>query len=247
MEFKEKLVTGISIAAFCISVFSTVSGQMNSTDERKRTVRSQLTDVLGKLSILQLDAIKLQREAKGDDQHLQQIKEVLGQQNGFLIDQAVFLSDQIPSLTTTYELNTIALANANAGNFLVAEKYYKRAAEIAPTNLYKSMALRSYAAFLYPQARIQEGRQLFRQAIDTLKGEDNLVRFTNGLTYQLWAVQELNFAHSMEKAKEYFETARREYSTIDAELTRKNALASLDSVRSQFGLPQDPNPGLQAQ
>ena len=234
MQIKDKLAIGLSIAAFCISIYSTIAGELRSTEERRRTIRSQLTDVLGRLEALQLDAAKLQRDAKGDSEYLQQITGALQQEKGFFIDQAVFLADEIPNLTTSYELNTIAVANAENGNLMVAEKYYKRAIDVAPTDLYRSMAMRSYAAFLfYSPTRIDEGRELFRKAIETLKGEDNFIRGTNGFTYQMWAVHELRFAHSPEKANKYFDAAKQEYSAISADAARNAALWSLEAVRRQ--------------
>lgn len=244
METKDIISLSLSIAAFGLSIYATITAQKKSIDERQRTLRGQLTDVLGKVTALQLEAAKLQHEAKNDQEYLLTVRNVLGQQNGFLLDQAVFISGQIPTLVTTYELNTIALANAEAGNLLLAETYYKKAIDVAPNSLYKSQATRSYAAFLYPQGRLKEGREQFRKALDLIKGEDNLDRATNGYTYQMWALAESNFARSPEKANQYFESARKEYASIDVDFIRNMALASLDAAQrfpaSQQLLPNSP-------
>jgi tetratricopeptide (TPR) repeat protein len=223
-----------------------LTARRKSIDEGQRTIRGQLTDVLGKLTALQLEAAKLQHEVKDDRDYLFYVNNVLGQQNGFLLDQAMYLSKQIPSLVTTYELNTIALANVNAGNLLQAEEFYVKAIEIAPSEIYEALSVRSYALFLYPQGRLQEGRQQFRRALDLIKGEDNHVRWQNGLTHQLWAVSELNFARSPERANEHFENARNEYASIDAEAIRNQAFASLDAARRSPG-SQPPMPNISLQ
>ncbi|MSV28470.1 MAG: hypothetical protein EXQ52_06965 [Bryobacterales bacterium] len=233
------LPTALSAAAFCLSVYATVTAQRQSSDERRRTIRGQLTDVLGKLTVLQLEGAKLQHEAKSDQDYLATVRGVLSQQNGFLLEQAVYLSDEIPSLVKTYELNTIAVANATAGNLLLAEKYFKSAIKASPNPLYKSQAVRSYAMFLYPLGRLSEGREQFRKALAILKGEDNLVRSTNGQTYQMWAVSELRFAGSPERANEHFENARREFVSIDAEAVRNMFLASLNAATGLI----PPHPG----
>jgi len=230
METKDLLTLIISIAAFCLSIYATVRTRRKESDERQRTVRGQLTDVLGKLTALQLEGAKLQHDAKDDPNYLQAVGNVLGQQNGLLLDQAVYLSDQYPSLVTAYEFNTIALANVNAGNFLLADKYYRHAIDGATPDIYKSQATRSYAVFLYPQGRLNEGRENFRRALDLVKGEDNFARWTKGFTYQMWALSEYHHAHSPERANEYFENARKEYASIDAEAVRNNAIASLDAA-----------------
>ena len=56
----------------------------------------------------------------------------------------------------------------------------------APSDNFLALATRSYAAFLFPQRRSEEGREQFRRSIALLKGGDNLVRLTNGVTYQMW-------------------------------------------------------------
>ena len=233
MERKDLITLSLSIAAFLLSIFATYRTEKKAREERQRTIRSQLTDVLGRLTDLQLDLAKLQLEAKNNREYFVAVNSVIAQQNGFLIDQAVYLSEQIPQLVTTYEVNTIAAANANAGNFIVAERYYQNAIKISPNALYKSLAVRSYAMFLFPQGRIKEARDQFRAAIDLLKGEDNAVRSTNGFSYQIWAQNELNFARSPERANEYFEKARNEYASIDVEFMRNMALENLDAARNQ--------------
>lgn len=244
METKDKVTFGLSFVALILSIYATIVTQVASSDDRKRTVRSQLTETLSKLTSLQMDGLKLQRDAQGDPQYLQMVNSVLGQQNGFLVDEAAYLADQIPNLTTTYELNTIGAANANAGNLLVAEKYYKRAVDVAPTDLYRAMALRSYAAFCYPQGRLQDGRKLFQQATEVLQGQDNYVRFTNGTTRQMWAIQELLFAHSPEKAQEQFNAAQKDFEAVDIEAMKAGLLAGLESSRKLGVMPPVPGTGV---
>jgi tetratricopeptide (TPR) repeat protein len=222
----------ISVAALGLSVYATITAQKKSLDERTRTIRTQLTDVLGRLTSLYIEAAKLAHEAKDDHQYLDSLSTALNQQNGFLLEQAVYLSKQIPALVTTYEFNTIAVADTNAGNLIRAEDYQRRAIDVAPTDLYKSQAVRGYAVFLYPQGRLNEGREQFRRALDLLKGEDNLVHSTKGYTYQMWALNERHFARSPERANELFENARKEYGAIDVEFVRNYAIARLDTVRT---------------
>src|SRR5450432_1059654 len=191
MDYKDLASNGLALLALAFSSYATFKAERNSREERKRTIRGQLTDVLGKLTSLNIDGAKLAHEARGDKGYAELIGGALSQQNGFLLDQADFLSEQIPSLVTTYEFNTIALACVNAGDTIRAEKYHRRAVAVAPPGLYKSQATRSYASFLFGQGRAKEGREHFRLALKLMKGEDNLTRWTNGTTYQWWARCEL--------------------------------------------------------
>jgi len=231
MATKDILSLVISLIALTLSLVATYRGEKKAKLERQRTIRGQLTDVLGKLTSLQLEFAKLQKDAAGNPEYVSAVSTVMGQQNGFLLDQAVYLSEQIPELVTTYELNTIAAANSNAGNFLVAERYYQKAISMASNNLYRALATRSYGMFLFPQGRLKEAREHFRAAIELLKGDDNLVHSSNGYSYQLWALHEFNFARSPERAHEYFEKAMQEFSSIDVEFMRSKALEGLANAR----------------
>ena len=237
METKDLAAILLSVLALGLSVYATITAQRKSVDERMRTIRAQLTEVLGKLTSLNIEGAKLQHEARNDHQYLTLVNAALGQQNGFLLDQAVFLSEQIPTLVTTYEFKTIAMADFQAGNVLRAETHQLKAIAAAPTDLYKSQAIRGYAFFLYQLARISEGREQFRRAVDTLKGPDNLVHLSNGYTYQMWALNELHYARSPELASEYFENARKEYRAVDVEFLRNKAMADLEAARTT---PQSP-------
>lgn len=157
----------------------------------------------------------------------QAVSSILNQRNVFLLEQAVYLTEQVPKLVTAVEYNTLAGANANAGDVFTAEKYYLKGIARSDGAFYKSIALRGYAAFLFPQRRFEEGRALFKQAISLLQGGSNQVRFTNGYTYQMWAWNELHNAESIERARQLFESAASEYTGIDNDKVSSDALAGL--------------------
>ena len=162
----------------------------------------------------------------------------LGQQNGFLLDQAFYLADQIPRLATTYEFNTIAGASFAAGNAMAAEKYNLKAIEVAHSEVYKAQATRSYAVFLFSQRRFVEGRAQFNKALALLKGgSDNLSRQTNGITYQTWAWNEQHLALSAQDANSLYDKARVEFSGIDVEFLRGSLLQGLEAVKGLGSLP----------
>lgn len=139
---KDKVALILSVLAFAISIFATITTEHRATDEKRRTIRSQLTEVLGRLTTLQLEGAKIIHEAKDDVIYRQASGIALSQQNGFLLDQAFYLADQIPSLVTTYEFNTIAAASFASGNVLASEKYHLKAIEVAHSDIYKTQATR---------------------------------------------------------------------------------------------------------
>jgi hypothetical protein len=242
-KFKDKLALTLSSLAFALSLYATFTTERRASDDKRRTVRNQLTDVLARLTSLQLDNAKLMHEAKGDAMYTQSVSMALGQQNGFLLDQAFYLADQIPSLVTTYEFNSIAAASFGAGDVLSAEKYHLKAIEVAHSDLYRAQATRGYAVFLFSQRRFVEGRDQFNKSLTLLKGgSDNLSRETNGITYQTWAWNEQNLALSPQDANNLYDKARTEFNGIDVEFLRGSLLQSLEAVKSMGSMPP-PTPG----
>lgn len=238
IEFKDIVSIMISVLALIISIVATINTEKKANTEKERTIRSQLTDVLSRIIALNLENAKLFKEtASSDPAYYQNVSSILNQENSFLLHQAVYLTGQIPNLVSAFELNTIAVAHANAWDMLIAEQYHKKAIQFCHNDFNKSLATRSYANFLFTQRRFEEGREQFRQAIILLKGGDNLVRYTNGLTYQMWAISEMIYALSPHLAEDYFLNAKNEFSGIDNEYTKSNALKGLDAAQKQTASP----------
>jgi tetratricopeptide (TPR) repeat protein len=243
MEIKDLVAISISSLAFLLSLVATIVSLVRSKYEKQRAIKKEITDTLGKIVSTSLENAKLYREsAEKDPPYYQTVSSILNQQNVFLLQQATYLMDEVPKLVTAIEYNTIAAATSNAGDFMSAEKYYKKAIDASPNNYYRSLAIRSYAGYLFPQRRFEEARENFRKAISLLTGGDNLVRYTNGLTYQMWAWNELNNAASPRRAEELFESAANEFKGIDNEAVRRTALSGLEAAK---GSPSSPNPTLQ--
>jgi hypothetical protein len=238
-DLKDVITLVLSSLAFGLSVIATVRGERRASDEKRRTIRTQLTDVLARLTSLQLENAKLVHEAKGDQLFLQNVGTALNQQNGFLLDQAFYLSDQIPHLVTTYEFNTIANASFNASDALAAEKYHLKGIEVAHSDIYKAQATRGYAVFLFTQRRFVEGRAQFNKALALIKGDNNLTRQTNGFTYGVWAWNEQHLALAAEDAKNLYDKARAQYSAIDVDFVRDSMLQALEASQNA-GLPTRP-------
>ena len=229
-DYKDDIAIWISLLAFVLSLLATLSGEKRAREERLRTLRVQLSDVLDRLSSLQLENAKLMHEARGDSAYVQSVGAALAQQNGFLLDQASFLAGQIPSLVTTYEFNTLATASFAAGNMIAAEDYHRQAIRSAGVPLYKAQATRGYAVFLFSQRRFPEARAQFAEALALAGDGDNLARQTNGLTYQTWAWHERYVALDAARADELLERARAAYAAIDTEFLRASMLQALDQA-----------------
>lgn len=246
MENKDKISIFISILALVISIIATINTEVKTKYEKSRIIRSQLTDVLGRITKLNIENAKNFKEYGQDDPAYHQIiSSILNQENASLLHQAMYLSEQIPNIVSAVDLNTIAYANANAGDLVLAEVFFLKAIDRSSNDLYKALATRSYANFLFPQRRFEEARQQYRKSVSLLKGGDILVRYTNGMTYQMWATNELYSGSSSAFVDEIFSQAKREFSGIDNKFIRTNALKGLEAAKSKKGtLPDSLTPNI---
>ena len=238
---KDVVTVSISVSALIISAVATTISIIRGQKEKQRTVRNQITEVLSRIIAGKIENAKLYHEtAEKTPEYFQALSSILNQQNAFLLNQAVYLTDQVPELVTAVEYNTLAAANSDAGDLIMAERYYSKAITVCPNDYYKSLAIRSYAGFLFAQRRLEEAREEFRKAVSLLKGGDNLVRYTNGFTYQMWAWNELNNANSIKRAQELVESASNEFKGIENEAVRKDALRGLQAaIRLPPEIPQN--------
>jgi tetratricopeptide (TPR) repeat protein len=181
-------------------------------------------------------------EAKGNVAMQQQIDGILGQRISALLNQAVYLTRQAPSQVTAVDYNTIAYVSATAGNLVLAETNFLKAIETSPDDTSRSGALRSYAQFLFSQRRFEEGRKCFSDAATLVRGGDNMARMQRGFIYAAWSWNERNNANAPRQADDAYEKAQSEFSGIDNEPMRRNALMRLDLAKASPVPPQPTDP-----
>lgn len=227
----------LSGVATSVSISRGKREEERSKREEERTIRNQLSDILSKINSTNIENAKFFREAGTQDPALfQAVSSALNQQQAFLLDEGMYLADRIPRLVSAVEYNTLALAHTNFGNMVNAEKLFKRAVEVSQDDYYRSLATRSYAFFLFSQRRFEDGRKSYRDALSLITASDNYSRYTNGYTYQQWAMNERSWANSWQRAEELFDSAKNEFNGIDAEAIRDQALQGLEQVKAGPGL-----------
>lgn len=233
MVFKDKIALGVSFFALLLSVGSSILGENRAVFEKERSLKAELSSTLSKVMDLSKENAILFRDYMTDEKnqsYFQLQSSNISQENTFLIQQAMYLASEIPDLVTPVELNTIALSNAQAGDLPMAEKYYLLAIEKTSEPYYTALAIRSYATFLFPQQRFEEGRAQYSESLTQLTAGDNFVRGVNGFTYQTWASNELVIANKKTRAIELFKEAHNEFLGIDNAQWRGNMLRGLDSA-----------------
>ena len=232
METKDKLTLGIAVLAFLVSAVSTTITVVRGRREKQRTIRNEITNVLSQIVETSLENARLFHESKGQfTNYYQQASEILSQRNTFLLNQGVYLSEQVPELVTAVEYNTLAVAQVNAGDLLRAEEFYKKAIEASRDSYYKALAIRSFASFLFVQNRLKEARSNFDSAVALLLKPGDQFRYAKGFTYQMWGVHEL-VANSLDQAKYRFYLAEKDFADIENVYVKQNALLRLEAARS---------------
>jgi len=232
VDTKDVISISLSMLAFLLSASATIISIIRSRHDKQRAIKHEITDTLGRIVATALESAKIYREAReSDPAYFQMVSSILNQQNTFLLNQATYLAEQVPSLMTAVEYNTIASATANAGDLIAADRYYQKAIEVSPNDYYRSLALRSYGGFLFAQGRFEVARELFKKAIMLMPGTGNFVHFTNGFTYQMWGWNEANQAKQAKFAELVFERAANEFMQIDNEAVKRDAMMQLQAAR----------------
>jgi tetratricopeptide (TPR) repeat protein len=241
-DFASVLISALALLVSALgAAFSITRGkyeERHAEAEERRTLRTQLSDVLSRILETTVENAKIfYSTADGDPNYRQAISIALGQRQTVLLHQAMYLADKIPELVTAVEFNTLAATTAEAGQLIEAEQYHKKAIETSSNDVYKSRATRSYAVFLFSQRRFEEGREQFRKAVSLLSGGNNLVRYDNGISYQFWGWNECNVANAAKRAEELFESAQNEFNGIDIEPIRRKALQDLENAKNSSRAP----------
>jgi tetratricopeptide (TPR) repeat protein len=237
MQAKDLLTIAISALALLLSGVATVMSLLRGRYERQRAVRAQITDLLGRLTSADLEWAKLSRELGPQDAaYWEYTSGIFAQQKASLLQQTMYLAEHDADLVTAVDYNTIAVANAAANDFIRAEEYYRKAVDTASGDLWKLLATRSYAVFLFMQGRFEDGRQEFQKAVNFVKGNEDLGRFVRGKSYQTWASCERGMAAAPQEAQILFQGARAQFDGIDNKTAQQLALSELEAAERQ----QDP-------
>lgn len=222
----------ISILALAVSVTAVTISALSGRYEKRRTIRSQLTEVLRQIAALRIEAQKLRHETQQEPAYASELSASFDQQQGVLLQQARYLADQIQSLVTSVDWTAIGFASALNSDLIGAETYYKRGIDAAaPDPTYSLSAMVAYAWFLFMQGRPEEAREQYKIGLSQRIQNDNFARYHKGRTYMFWGTNERDFAHSPTGSETAFENAASQFASIDIPAFRENALKELASAK----------------
>lgn len=190
MELKDYFTLTISVLAFFLSLTSLLM----KGPENRRLIRNQLTDAISKLNAVNAEARKLSIE-KAAERHTPNVNGMFSfynDQRVFLARQAVFLIEQIPQYVSDAEYAVVARAFDSAGDAALATEYWTKCLDSCRTPATRAFQLRGYAAYLFNQGEVVEGRKRYHQSVESTGNVSDRDKHTLGETYLRWSKHELN-------------------------------------------------------
>lgn len=242
MEPKDYIALTVSGLAFVLSLGATVITLRQKKYETERTLRSQLTDAIGKLNS-SFEAMEKLREEKAPVWNEPQVVSLKAFYNGQKLSyarQAIYVAKQIPNLVSDGEYNSIARAFVDAGDDPEAFLYYEKAIAAAPDAFYKATNLRGYGRVLIRAGRVEEGRQRFEEALTLVSEGSDSAHWFRAETLQRWAQIEA-WREDRPFAEQLLERARTEYSAIKFPPRCSEGLANLAHMRKAISPTPKPN------
>lgn len=240
MAWQEKEFIALG-AAIISSVSLTVSyiTYKQKNKETERIIKSQLTESIMKLDgvFAEWDKLIYEQKGKPPDPYYVGRRSFLNGQKRFLAKQALYLMESAPRLVSDFEYNRVADALSSIGDFEKSNPLYLQAIEAAKEENYKAVCLRAYARSLFNQAKFDEGREYFQQAVDALSKDTNVNLYSKAETYQRWASMEAE-NDFYDNAKSKIENAKAFYSKITTSRNRRQGLQHLSELEKMI-FPND--------
>jgi tetratricopeptide (TPR) repeat protein len=231
MELKDVISLAVSGLALTLSITATLISLKQKKFESERLLRSQLTDAIGKVNSSFEQSAKLLQEKAAllNDPAVTNLLAFYNSQKISYARQAVYVADQIPTLVSDVEYNSIARAFLDAGDDQSALTFYDKAVR-ASSGIHKATNLRGLGRTLLQLGKTEEGNRTFNEALSLMAdGSDSSLWF-QAETFQRWAQVEANWGN-IATASKYMDEAEVLYEKIGFEAKRNSGLKNLAALR----------------
>jgi tetratricopeptide (TPR) repeat protein len=246
MEWLSKLATkdvitiSVSIIALSFSIISTYITLRQKKYETERTLRNQLTDVLAKITALNLENAKIPQEGASPSGLTSGMRGHLRDQQRFLVRQATYVIDQIPTLVSPFEYLLVAGTFESIDDVYQAEQFFRKAIEhSADDEMNRGIITRAFARFLFNQGEHELAREQYMAAVEIFSGDSDIMKEYRGDTYLRWATQEFEWSYP-DNAETYFNEARLIFESKSNPIARQRSVARLndhiDHIHSRHSL-----------
>lgn len=231
MTLKDYVTILLSGFAFILSLTATAISLRQKKYEIERTLRSQLTDAIGKLNTAfeSIEKLRLEKFDIWGTPPLANMRSFYNGQKLFYAKQAIYVAEQIPKLVSDAEYNSIARAFSDLDDENTAFRYYELAIAAATTSISKATNLRGYARLLLRNGQEELGRKRFSEALELVSDGTDSAHWFRAETLQRWAQIEAEFCETT--SADLFDKAEKEFNRIFFPSRRTEGLINLQSVR----------------
>lgn len=215
--------------AFVLSAAAFIFSVLFQLKERKRNIRQTLTNALSEMAKINLEIEKLDLEDETKSFQSARMLENYNAQRGTLASDADFLINQNDKIVTDIDCKLMALTYNDLGDNDRAEKYWKKAISLAPTNSQKHANIRSYASFLFANNRHEDATAQFERALKVklTSTDDDHKQLVE--TFLSWA----KMARDFDDQKEFLRLVKE--ATVHAEHIRnKEKLQQIKNLLKHF-------------
>ena len=199
------------IASISALIFSILSYRQKS-NEGKLALRKQLTDLLEKLTELNIEAAKFRLK---ESEYPGNYSGLLNDKRRFLVRQANFLINSISDLVSPYEYLLVAGAYDEINDTFQAEMYYRRAIDSSIEPIDKGIAVRGYARYLFQQGPTgqDQARIQYNAVVELFSQKNDRHKIYLADSYIRWGNQEREWKN-FPAALDLFEKAVSAYSSL---------------------------------
>ena len=230
MATKDLITLAISSLAFIVAVLSFINTLRQRRVDNQRTLRIALTDVIAELVGTDWERSQLDRENPGtSDDKIVDMRRILNSKRSYLVRHGDFLAEQMPDLITDADLNSLARAFADIGDYDKAHAYWRRCVARSSTSLIRSMNLRGYGRFLFRLGEFGGGRKAYRESLEIEVPDNDETRRIRADTYAMWmkAEQDYGFTEESQRLRDSAISFARRIGTTKS---REDMIAYVESV-----------------
>jgi hypothetical protein len=197
----------VSIVALTVSIFTFAWTEYRRTMDTRRVVRQQLTDVILRISDMNIKLAVSPQEG-----------EYLAPAISSAARLAGTLVMQLPQ-SLVNDVDYVTLASV-AYDPLEVKQYYEKAIAICNSSYYRVLARRGYGSRLFETGDYPAGRSQFRAALEDLSDPTDECHARRADLYRIWASCEQD-AEDPQQAAELTKLAAEEAAKIKSKFLRK--------------------------
>jgi hypothetical protein len=174
----------VAVFISSLALLVTSLGHFQKRAETKIALRKQLTELLEKLTDLNLESSKARTNPS---QSPPNTLGLLNDQRRFFVRQAAFLVTQLPKQVSPYEYRLVADGFNDIDETPEAEKYFRMGIKKSKTSVDKTIITRQYARWLYVERRFGEAVDQFDEAAKAAEGKGDRLTFYRFECYERFA------------------------------------------------------------